>query len=246
MWWIRILLQKGNKYAFIYCLFGLTRAIDYYPFEYGGYQTQYFDSNASYSLNFCNIQKVEVINLDAFSNGDIVADLSISHFNLDESSAMNATNIIVRIDYETGTIIWAKSYFFSGNNLQFVTYNLKVQNDIVWTINYPVDPNNYSNDGVIIIYDMNGNILDSYYLCRDEFNGSLNCQSALFLENNNFIAKWYSQGYNSGVGVNLNSILDQTLIKINNQKSTDWITTLDFSNLSGNFAEIMVHDKYVP
>ena len=84
-------IQKGNICVFIYCVCGLTRAIDYYPFEYGGYQTQYFESNASYSLNFCNIQKVEVINLDAFSNGDIVADLSISHFNLVESSAMNTT-----------------------------------------------------------------------------------------------------------------------------------------------------------
>ena len=122
---------------------------------------------------------------------------------------------------------------------------MKVQNDIVWTINYPVDPNNNLSDGVIIIYDINGDILDSYYLCRDEFNGFLNCASALFLENNSFIATWNSQGYSSGVGVNLNSIMDQTLIKINNQKSTDWITTLDFSNLSDNFAEIMVYDKYV-
>ena len=132
---ISIVVIKCNEVIWI------AKATDYYPVEYGSYQTQYFNETIPYSLKFCNINSVKLLNLDVFSNGDLIAELSVDNMNFIESAATNTSTILVRIDYNTGAIVWWKSYFFSGYNFQFTSLSLKVENDMVWTINTSLDPN---------------------------------------------------------------------------------------------------------
>ena len=151
-----------------------------------------------YSLKFCNINSVELVNLDVFSNGDLIAELSVDNINFIENAATNTSNILVRIDHYTGAIVWWKSYFFSGYNFQFTSLSMKVENDIVWTINASLDPNSKIKSGVIISYDINGGIVDSYSIFNRELNAAINFTSGLFLEDNSYIATFYNYGYLSG------------------------------------------------
>ena len=78
--------------------------------------------------------------LDVFSNGDLIAHISISDGKVDSSQfALSINNFLARIDQETGKIVWAYAYFFNEVGSQAFPYYFEVKNNTIWIFGHIIN-----------------------------------------------------------------------------------------------------------
>ena len=146
--------------------------------------------------------------LDVLSNGDLIAHIGISDGKVGSSQfALSINYFLARIDQETGKIIWAIAYFFNDVGSQVIPYNLAIKNDTIWIIGHIQNlvPSIYDTNGIILKYNTEGDLKDSYVIPSIQLNFALACRSASFLDDGSYVASWLSKNDGSGFSVSSTS-----------------------------------------
>ena len=121
----------------------------------------------------------------------MIAHISISDGKVDSSQfALNINNFLARIDQETGKIVWAYAYFFNEVGSQAFPYDFEVKNDIIWIFGHIINflPGINDTYGIILNYNVEGDLKDSYRITNNQLNDAFACLSASFLDDGSYVA----------------------------------------------------------
>ena len=157
----------------------------------------------------------------------------------------NLIEFIMRIDQNSGEVVWAKSYAFQSISFALVYNHMKIINQVIWTLK-TINDQDFAR-GLITKLDENGDVLENFVIL-DVMTKNISylfSPSFLIPFNDGFVISSWTSYYGSGLGVSLISSLDRTLIKFDSQRNIDWITSFDFDNQIDNTSNMELFDNTI-
>ena len=138
-------MKLSSFIILIWCLWSLVESLENswtqnsYPLVYGGYATSYFTNTNQYILPFCNVKSVQFKFFLQLSSGDFgigayINEITLPGISTDVISNMNF--VIMRIDQNSGEVIWAYVYLYPDIQIPIYCSQMKINNQVTRNINY--------------------------------------------------------------------------------------------------------------
>ena len=146
------------------------------------------------------------------------------------------TEYLMRIQEDTGAVVWAKSYKFLEIPYLLSFNSMEIMNQIILTLSV-INTQDFGR-GLITKFDENGNVIENFVVLdalTTNINYFFSTSSITITSDNSIIVSAKSTYEGAGLGISISSSLDRILFKIDSQRNINWITAFDFDEQTDSY-----------